>query len=218
MRCTDVRAALPLLIYGESSPQDAALRKHLADCPACHCEFEALASVRRLLDTAVVPHVAVDLTQIHRTLAERQLRRARRWRHVAMALGSVAAVLLLALGLRLELRLEANQLVVRWNDPPLPVGQAFQPDAPVGQAFQPDASVPETQAGKPDLQAELRILSDLIHALKLDADERDQLCTERLQRLEKHVRALQSQSDQRWSATEENVAALYLLSRKGEKP
>lgn len=211
MRCTDVRAALPLLIYDESSPQDAALRKHLADCPACHCEFEALASVRRLLDTAVVPHVAVDLTQIYRTLAERQPRRARRWRRVAIAAGSLAAVLLLALGLRLELRLEANQLVVRWSNPEggtgVPPVETLD-RRPAG----PTAAPPES------VEAELRVLSDLIHALKQDADDRDQLCAERLQRLEKHVRALQSQSDQRWSATEENVAALYLLSRKGEKP
>jgi anti-sigma factor RsiW len=211
MRCTDVRTALPLLIYGETSPQDAALRKHLADCPACHCEFEALASIRRLLDNAVVPHVAVDLTQIHRTLAERQRRRARRWQHVAIALGSLAAVLVLTVGLRLELRLDANQLIVSWSKPDSGTGVSPVESLdrrPAG----PTAAPPES------VEAELRVLSDLIHALKQDADDRDQLCAERLDRLEKHIRALQSQSDQRWSATEENVAALYLLSRKGEKP
>ncbi len=210
MKCTEVRAALPLLIYGEPSPQDAALREHLLVCATCRRECEALTGVRRLLDDAVVPHVAVDLTQIHRTLAERQLRRERRWRHVAVALGALAAVLLLALGLRLELRLDANQLVVRWGDPP--TGGTGVPPVQTHDRRDAGPTVPAES-----IQAELRVLSDLIHALKLDADERDQLCAERLERLEKHVRALQSQSDQRWSATEENVAALYLLSRKGEK-
>ncbi|HTU90189.1 MAG TPA: zf-HC2 domain-containing protein [Gemmataceae bacterium] len=207
MKCTDVRAALPLLIYGEPSPEDTALREHLASCPACRREHEALTGVRRLLDDVSLPRIAVDLPQLHRSLAERQLRRARRWRRIAAAMGAVAAMLLLAIGLRLEVRLEASQLVVRWGEPP-----------PVGRAFQPDVVVPKSQAGEPDLLDDLRVLSDLIHALKQDADERDQLCAERLNRLEKHVRALQSQGDLRWSATEESVAALYLLSRKGEKP
>ena len=211
MNCTDVRAALPLLIYGEPSLQDAELTHHLALCPSCRREHEALAGVRRLLDDAAVPRVAVDLPQIQRTLAERQLRSARRWRRVAVALGAVAAVLLLVIGLRLELRLDENQLVVRWGNPPSG-----------GTGVPPVASLDRRPAGPAvpleSIESELRVFSDLIHALKQDADDRDQHCTERLDRLEKHVRALQSQSDLRWSATEENVAALYLLSRKGEKP
>lgn len=207
MNCTDVRAALPLLIYGEPSPQDAALREHLAACPACRREQEALVRVRRLLDDAAVPRVAVDLPQLQRAAVERQMQRVRRWRRIAVALGGIAAVLLLALGLRLEIRFDADQLVVRWGDPPL-----------VGQTLQPDTVVVKSQAGKPDLHDDLRILSDLIHALKQDADDRDQRCEDRLERLEKHVRALQSQGDLRWSATEKTVAALYLLSRKGDKP
>lgn len=86
----------------------------------------------------------------------------------------------------------------------------------VGRASPPDLAA--GRAGKPDLRDNLRVLSDLIHALKQDADDRDQRCDDRLDRLEKHVRALQSQADLRWNATEENVNALYLLARKGEKP
>jgi hypothetical protein len=211
MKCIDVRAALPLLVYGEPSSQDAALREHLTVCPACRREYGALAGVRRLLDDANVPRIAVDLPQIHHILAGRQLRRERHWRRAAVALGTVAAVLLLAVGLRWEVRLDANQLVVRWSDPPaggpgvLPVQSNDRRDA--------GPTVPSES-----IEAELRVLSDLIHALKQDADERDQHSAERLDRLEKRVRALQSQSDLRWTATEENVAALYLLSRTGEKP
>lgn len=215
MNCTDVRAALPLLIYGEPSSEDATLRQHLASCPACRSEYESLVGVRRLLDDVPVPRIAVDLPQLHRALAERQMRRARRWRRIAVTLGAIAAVLLLAVGLRVEVRLEASQLVLRWGNSPL-IGTG---ETPVQTRDRRDAGPTVPLPIQPEsIEAELRVLSNLIHALKQDADDRDQNYAERLDRLEKHVRALQSQSDLRWSATEENVAALYLLSRKGVKP
>ena len=211
MNCTEVRAALPLLIYGEANRHDAALGEHLSHCADCRREHEALQSVRRLLDAVPAPPIEVDLPWLYQSLADRQARRLRRWRGVALVFGAVAAVLLLAIGLRVEVRLQSGQMVVRWGDPP--------PAAPsVGQAFQPDVPVPERQAGKPDLREDLRLLSDLIHALKQDADERDQRFDERFDRLQQHVSALQSQADLRWSATEQDVAALYLLTHKGEKP
>ncbi|MGH7226752.1 MAG: zf-HC2 domain-containing protein, partial [Gemmataceae bacterium] len=40
MKCSDVRAALALMIYGEQGPQDAALREHLATCAECRREHE----------------------------------------------------------------------------------------------------------------------------------------------------------------------------------
>jgi hypothetical protein len=208
MKCSDVRAALPLLIYGEPSAEDAALRQHLVDCPVCRREAEALQGVRRLLDDVPVPRIEVDVEQLQRSLAERQMRKLRRWRRVAVALGTLAAVLLLAFGLRLEVRLGAGQILVRWGEP--------SPAAPVGPQVQPDAAISGSQAAKPDLREEMRVLSDLIHALKQDADERDQRFAEQLDRLQKHVLALQSQADSRWNATEQDVAALYLLTRKGE--
>jgi hypothetical protein len=211
MKCSDVRAALPLLIYGEPSTEDAALREHFSQCPACRREAEALQGVRRLLDIVPVPRIEVDVAQLQRALAERQMRKLRRWRRVAVTLGAVAALLLLALGLRLEMRLQAGQLLVRWGDPP--------PEHSVGQAFQPYAAIPESHAVRSDLREDLRVLRELIHALKQDAEDRDQRFDDRLDRLQKHVRALQAQGDSRWNATEQDVAALYLLTRKeGEKP
>jgi len=208
MKCTDVRAVLPLLIYGDlGSEEDAALRSHLAGCADCRREQQALAGVRRALDAAFVPHVEVDLPQLHRSLTARQMRRARRWRRGTLVLGAIAAVLLLALGLRLEIRLGSGQLVVLWGDPPSPA-----PTPAVPQPIVSNATLP------PETEAELRVLSELIHALKRDSDERDERFAERLDRLQGHVRVLQSQADRRWSTTEQDVAALYLLTRKGEKP
>jgi hypothetical protein len=210
MKCRDVRTALPLLIYGEPTAEEAALRQHLTTCPACRREAEALQGVRRLLDDAAVPRIEVDVAQLQRSLAERQMRTLRRWRRIAVALGAVAALLLLALALRLEMRREANQLLVRWGEPlPMP---------PVRPTFQPDAIDRERRAEKQDLRDDLYVLSQLIHALRQDADERDQRFSDRLDRLHKHVLALQSLADLRWNATEQDVAALYLLTREGEKP
>jgi hypothetical protein len=206
MKCTEVRAALPLLMYGEASAEDrAALNGHLADCPDCRREQQALEGVRRLLDSVPVPQVEVDLSKLYQTQAARQAQRLRRWRRMALVAGAVAALLLLALGLRLEVRLESGQMVVRWGNPsPLPGGKGVSP-------VQITAYPTETEA-------ELRVLSDLIHALKQDADDRDRRFAERLARLQQEVRAIQSQADHRWNVTEQDVAALYLLTRKGEKP
>lgn len=212
MKCTDVRAALPLLIYGEASTaEEAALREHLTGCAACRGELEDLHGIRRLLDAAPIPRVEVDLARLHQARADRQARRLRRWRRAALALTAAAAGLLLVLGLQLEFRLDAGQLVVRWGNPP--------PAAP-----HRDTSVPpivhldQRPTVSPDTEAQLRVLRELIHALKQDSDDREERFQERLNRLQTHVQLLQAQTDRRWSATEQDVAALYLLTRQGEKP
>jgi hypothetical protein len=208
MNCNDARAALPLLIYGEASPQEqAALKEHLAGCPACRREQQALTEVQSLLDAAPAPEVAVDLPRLYQTLAARQARPLRRWRRAALLLGAVAALLLLFIGLRLEVRLGGGQLVVRWGDAP--------PGAP---APVPPEPIAKTVPTRPEIEAEVHVLRELIHALTQDVDDRDQRFAELLERLQRHVQVLQTQADQRWNTTEQDVAALYLLTRKGEKP
>jgi hypothetical protein len=211
MKCTDVRAALPLLIYGEpSADEKAALNAHLAGCAACRRERLALEGVRRLLDSAPVPPVEVDLPRLYQTQAARQAQRLRRWRRAALIAGTVAALLLLVVGLRLEVHLESGQMVVRWGEPPS-TASSNTDITPTHVTNRRDAYATETEA-------ELRLLSDLIHALKRDADDRDQRFAERLARLQAQVQAIRSQADDRWNATEQDVAALYLLTRKGDKP
>lgn len=211
MNCTDVRAALPPLIYGETNGEDAPIQEHLAHCPDCRSELDALQNVRRLLDEVPVPRVAVDLPQLHRSVNEQRLRREKRWQYAALTLGALAAVLLFAIGLRLEIRFEATQLTLRWGDAP-----ASETGVPPVVGLDRGNAGPTVQPS--NLEAELRVLSGLIHALKQDADERDQRFADRLDRLQKHVHALQSQADLRWNTTEKDMAALYLLTRTGEKP
>jgi len=167
-----------------------------------------------MLNEAPVPRVEVDLPRLYQSLADRQAWRLRRWRRVAVVFGAVAAVLLLVFGLRVEVHLQSGQMIVRWGDVP-PGTPSRTGEAPVQTRDRRDAgpTIP-TQS----IEAELRVLSDLIHALKQDADERDRRFDARLDRLQKHVLALREQADLRWNATEQDVAALYLLTRKGEKP
>jgi hypothetical protein len=206
MKCTEVRAALPLLIYGEAdAAQQAALRDHLARCADCRREQQAQERVQRLLDTAVAPRVEVDVPQLRQRVAEQQMQSIRRWRRVAVAVGAVAALLLLVVGLRLEVRLSAGQMILRWGEPPAPPSASSQP-------IMTQTTLP------PQTEEELRVLSELIHALKQDADERDRLFQEQLELLQGRLRALQTQADQRWDSTEQDVAALYLMTRKGERP
>lgn len=98
-------------------------------------------------------------------------------------------------------------MVVRWGEPPPPAPTPLPPQPLVHKADLPA-----------EADAELRVLRELIHALKQDGDDRDERFQERLDRLQTHVRLLQAQADRRWSATEQDVAALYLLTRKGENP
>jgi hypothetical protein len=161
-----------------------------------------------VLDAAPTPRVEVDLSQLYQTQAARQTRSLSRWRRVALVAGAVAAVLLLTLGLRLEVRREPGQIVVRWSDPP----------PRVDHAFQPDAAAPKSQPRKPDLREELLVLRELLDALHQDIDDREQRFQDRLDFLQRRVQALQAQADQLRNTTDQDVAALYLLTRKGEKP
>lgn len=212
MNCTDARAALPLLIYGELGPQEGALRQHLTGCPACRHEYESLQGIRRALDAVPTPRVEVDLPRLYQSVADRQAQRLRRWRRIAVALSAAAAVLLMLAVLRVQIRLDAGQLLVRWGEPP-----GKQEERGGGTAAAP-VQVRADPTAAAETEAQLRLLSDLIHALKDDGDDRDQRFQQRLDRLQDHVRALQTQADQRWTTTEQDMAALYVLARKGENP
>jgi hypothetical protein len=221
MTCDDVRAVLPLLIYGEAIAEEAALREHLGHCAACRREQLAFAEVRHRLGALSVPPIAVDLDRLHEARSAQQADSLRRWRRIAAAMGGIAALLLLALGLRLEIRLQANQVVLRWGEPSSG-GTGVPPVASSGGTGVPPVLTRDRRDAGPTLppetEAELRILSDLIHALKQDVEDRDRQTAERLDRLQGHLRSLQAQADLRWNENKQDVAALYLLSHKGDKP
>jgi hypothetical protein len=214
MNCSQVRNKLPGLLYGDlRSEEQAAVEKHLAECPACQREYAALQRVRQLLEIVSTPTVPIDLPRLYREAADRHARRARRWRRAALWISSAAALLVVvALGVRLEVRLEAHQAILRWGSPPPmvdtnPLPPLPQPVPPSGLAETPVTFVTANQQ---------QLLSDLIHAL---ADNVQAL--ERQQRRDrtawqKEVQALKQESTQRWTTFERTVNALYLMSQKGE--
>src|SRR5438445_9126428 len=109
MNCPDVRPLLPVLVYDDLPPAEAAaVRRHLDACPGCRDEFAGLAHARAALDAVPVPAVRVDVARLYTEIAARQERRARRWRRVSMAIAALAAALLLVVGLRMQVRVESH--------------------------------------------------------------------------------------------------------------
>ncbi len=117
--CTAVRPLLPEAVYGDlAAGPAAAVRRHLDACAACQAEFAALQEVRDALNA--VPPAAparVDVGRLYRDAARRQAQKLRRWRRAAVVLGAAAALLLIVFALRLELRVDGRQLVLRWALP-----------------------------------------------------------------------------------------------------
>jgi hypothetical protein len=116
-------------------------------------------------------------------------------------------VLVLAAGLNLEVRLEGHQVVLRWGSPP---PEPPRPDAP------PAPAVPEWVAHAAAVEEQVQLLSEIVRTLEKDVDDRDQRRQQELAVLQARLRVLQGQIQRRWSETEDNLKALYLLA-KGEK-
>jgi hypothetical protein len=210
--CAQTRDALADLLYGELPPAEAqAVQEHLAGCPPCRAEYAALRQVRAALDAAPAPRAEVDLPRLYREAARRQEKRLRRWRRLAVAGVAAAAGLLVALVLRLEVRLEQHQVVLRWAAPPQAV--APRPAPPPPDVARPDAA---------ERDAEMRLVKELIHLLAADVQDRDRQQKEALRGLRERFEAIRVQTAERCAAAERDVTALYTVQfgprDKGEKP
>lgn len=198
MNCSQVRALLPLLLYGDlADTEAAALRRHLQACPGCGKEEQALRQVRSLLDTMPAPSVVIDTAQVYRLAAERERRRARRWRRLASCAAAAAAVVFLAVILRVEIRLEAHQVSLRWGAPAAPP----QPD-PVAAPLPPTPPpvVPNLEVADAKVREQVEVLNELLNG------QQDELT-----RLHGWIAELQRQltaSARQWRTTERDVAAL----------
>ncbi len=219
MNCADVRSRLPTLLYGELAAAEAEeVRRHLGRCDSCRGEQAALLGMRRLLDAVPAAAVTVDLPALYREAAARQARRVRRWRRVAWASLAAAAAIVLALLLsRAELRIDANQVVLRWGA--VPAAPEPPPPAP-----RPEP-VPIVVAAAPqttEMEQELRLVSELVQTLSNDADTRDERRRHEIDRLKAQMTVLQRQVAELRLATEKDVAALYAAqlpeNKKGALP
>ena len=211
--CAQIRESLPDLLYGElSAAETQALQQHLSGCQACQAEYVGLCQVHAALDSAwpPVPETAVDLARIYREAADRQTKHLRRWRRLAVAALAAAAVLLVAFGLKLEVRLEQHQVVLRWGTPP----QIEQPRV----APKP----PEKDRSAPRRDPEMQLVKELIHLLADDMKTRDAEQKEAVLALRERVEALRVLLDERFAATERDVTALYTAQfgprEKGDRP
>jgi hypothetical protein len=208
MNCAVVRARLAALLYGDLTADEAAeVREHLRGCASCQGKQAALAQVRRLLDAVPAPPVTVDLPRLYREAAEQQSLRLRRWRRVACAALAVAAAVVAVVCLsRLEVSLDANQLVLRWGTVPEPP----EVPAPAPAPHPEPPMLPPTAAMAPgEVEQQLRLLSDLMRALSDDAEVRDGRRQQEINQLRAQVRGLQQQMAELRLATEKDVSALY---------
>ncbi len=214
MNCPDVRACLPLLAYGDLGPAEAArVEEHLAKCPECRREWAALGAVRRLLGAAPASAVSVDVAAVYRRTAERQARAARRWRRVACAAcAGLAAAIALTVGLRLEVRVEEQQVVLRWG---IPTAPPAPPAPPTPAPVSPRPSAPDAN------DDQLRLLGELVQALAADVRGRDERQQQEIDALRRQVREVHQQSVRRWEAAERDLIALYQAqfpAGKGTEP
>jgi hypothetical protein len=194
MNCEQVRALLPERAHGElPAAQQGELAQHLSTCPACAGASRDLDALRQSLDAAPEPAARVDLVALYRDAAAAERSRNRRWRRLAWTAAAAAAVLLLALSLRFE---------VRWHDREVVIGWGLSKSAPAPVAIEPPA-VPQT------LLTEFQLIKDLVHALAADVEQRDQQRLETLSALERRLDAATATSNNRWTATQNNVRALY---------
>jgi anti-sigma factor (TIGR02949 family) len=112
MSCEMLRAQLSLYLDGELAPPEAdAIAQHLRTCPTCREEVAAHHRLQGLLRTALQEDTVPEplWTAIHQRLAQEALatgsRLARTPRHrLGLSLGALAALLLVALAVRLWLK------------------------------------------------------------------------------------------------------------------
>jgi hypothetical protein len=201
MSCSPIRERLTEFVYGDLTPAEAReVEEHIRSCPACRREEAALAGVRGLLDRAGTPAISADLPGIYRRAAEMQGRRARAWHRAGIGiLGAAAAVVIVTMLLRLEVRADARQVVIRWGAP------AELPKSPIAPL---DVQPAVSSRSSSEIRDELDILSELIQGLMEQQEVRDRRSAQDRTWFRAQLDELRRQTVQHWMATERDVAAL----------
>ncbi len=207
MNCPEVYEHLPALVYDRLDPAlRAEVEKHVVECSTCRRERAALERTRRLLDAPSTPEMCVDLPRLYREAAELDARRARRWRRAALTVtAAAAAAALVAVALRLEVRVEAHQVVMRWGTPSLPEPAPPDPSPPVRTA----SLAPEEMQRLAALEDQLRLVSQIVHALADSADTRDHQRRREITQLREQFEELRRQTVQRWTAACKYAETLF---------
>jgi len=230
MNCSEIRHRLTDLIYDHLSTDEARqVQAHLSVCDECRGQAAALRQVRSALDVLPVPLVHVDVARLHRETAARQERRLRRWRRLALAACAAAALIgFIAVSSHWELRLEANQMVLRWG--PAPPPSALPHPAPAPPTPLPVPQIQEVAPpSNPEVEDRLRRLSALVQNLVAlvqnlveDAKQRDGQQKEVIAALQGQIHDLSQYLAQTRQATDRDMAAVYTVlfpeKTKGQAP
>src|SRR5438874_2201691 len=161
MNCQQICDRLPLHVYGDVTAEErSAIEAHVKQCPACAAELSALLAVRRGLDAVPATKSNVDVARLFRAENDRLRQRSQRWRVATLA--AIAATALV-LALRLEVRVGAGQMTVRWGEP-----EALPAPVPA-----PVAVVRAEPVMPPQLEERLKTLQQLIVTLAESADAGD---------------------------------------------
>jgi len=198
MNCTQARTLLPEFLYEDLPAADREqLQEHLAQCPECRNECASLQEVQQSLRQVSAPDVSVNLPLLYGRVAEHQARVGRRWRKFALAVGGLAAAVMVALVLRVEIRLGAEQVVIRWATSAKPIEQTGNPKPENSGLAQSDLT------SSPASEAELQPLRGVIHLLAEDLD-----------RLSREVETRDSRQQQRLARLQEQLAQLRMMTQR----
>jgi anti-sigma factor RsiW len=229
MNCNQVRDRLLAWQYGElSAGEQAEVEAHLAGCSTCREESSAWRGFRRRLEAFKGPALQIDLPRIYQQAAQRHERRVRRWRRTALAVLGLAAAVLIAVSLKLEIRVEASQVVLGWggsaNTPPQPAAEAGGPLDQIRaedlESIRAWAKEMRTQSRIRQVNGEdLELVTELIRALAKDVQTRDRQQQDALLRFQARFETLLVRA---MASNERDVAALYnayvRIPKKGGNP
>jgi hypothetical protein len=222
MICSDIQQLLPLFLSRDLAGAEAArVQEHLQSCALCRGEKAALEKLQGLLDRIPETTDSLDIGRLYRQMALRDQLRARTWRRIGLLTSvAAAALLILLVGWRCELRWEPHQIVLRWGG--LSPAETLAEERPA--KARPESS--QLPAAERDLSIgmldQLHILSELIQGLADESEAHDRRSEMTLVNLQVRIDALQRQVAERYTSLERDVAALCAndstQSRRGTVP
>lgn len=210
MNCHSLQDRLALFVSGDlDSAEASSIRQHCASCENCRTAVAALERIRNLLDTARTPPTSIAFPQIYAAAARRQETRLRRWRRASLALAGMAAALMLIVGLKMQIRVQANEFVMTWNGgPPAPVTPEKAPDA---------TPIPQAEGVKEVTPEQFERMRELVYALAANIDNMDRNQKQATVQFAKQLEALHYGDTHRWQAMQRDVAALYAVCLSRDK-
>jgi hypothetical protein len=191
MNCNQVRQLLPELAYEELSPGEMEeAKEHLTRCRTCARELASLQELAGILDSVSPPSVNVNVPQLFRQARDIQSRQLRRWRRTALALGGLAAAVLVVLVFRLELRVSANQMVIGWGGKRPDV--APDPKSELHPSPTPSHGLAASEEELQPLRALIYEMAANIERVSQDSELRDQRQQQNLNRLQDQLTQLRT--------------------------